>query len=490
MSAAGFTHVELTELGRIIANSHGKFDAAFGAALSSRGGGCAVKGWPRRAFVVGASSNWATHIGETLRDTGAGAQLRRLYEQQSADPAVQPHVDKWLKDAEQPTQATPDRQASACLTLLNGRNATVFQHRWLASLAARRLAHLLAQYPVLVHPRFAWEVKERKFRGVPHEPVPMLHAMLTSSVATLPSPHWGVDGEALKRFAVHPALAIALKSKSLPTLVDSSVVNGRTLSVAEMMNDRPRLAFVDALLRIERIRHVAHVAQGKEDKGLYEQGTVDYEQFMATLKRAFSSTWIQPYPGGHGGLPDSLLNEIAASPVHSREGLAQVFLGDATRVFYDPFTMHSRAATNKAGARASASGTRVRAPDALARFERLAQHLVACGVLEDANGAARALLREIFANDSAYDAQLKNKASSLASVEVAHAMILKWLSSGIEPAELARRMPSGAESGSPSPWRQALEIVETERAMIATIDAAVPAQGKRVNAAVRRRALV
>lgn len=406
-------------------------------------------------------------VADLLALSGSGRtvhKLRKLHERQPpADRNRLVPSERWVVMAEADSTATPDIQAQACLRLLQPVSQLNTQV-WVRDIARQRLSALLAEYPGLMHPRLVWSYESD--RNLIGEPLPMAQSIAATPYATFPSPFQGLSHAQVKAFATHPVVGFAFRAAS-PVLerVKSRgtkvMLQGKTLMGHMAGGTTSKLSVAHALLLIERLRQESHCGVR-----LFGGTKASAAGIETVLTNAFKGAWsLRPAVVSESG--PAFLEELARSQVHPARNLR--LLREVGHVFIDIL-----------------AGRVQVAPDPLDRYERLVHALVTVKAIASSKEAERSVMRAML--------PLKGEEGKITSapghadVNVANALMTRWLTCGVTLEELGARVRHTQGSSS---WGQVLEILENVKVMrdvIAAHPAAPTTVDEPVQAPARRSA--
>ncbi len=468
---------DLVALGDAFARSPAEFDILVSKHLAAAPGRKElVLGKGKSVYIVERVGNDVGRGTETLDDLAALVQiaglgpemgkLRKLHERQPpADKNWCVPSEPWVARHEALLEHSPLTQAQACLRAMT---PNVQVKPWAISLVRTKLARLLLEYPAMLHPRLVWDFESRKLSGRISEPLPMVNAMAIVANASLPFPYLGFGAKELKAFATHPLVAYALRAKS-PVLDDRSgkrELQGQTLVKQLSALSTPRFMLGHALLHIDRLR-----AEAGCGAPLFAGTELGRQAMSNLLAHNFAAAWRRPLVSK--AVP-AFLEELKLSPTHPAGSLGVNFLRSAPSIFFDARTLTS----------VSAGTSVMAAADQVERFDRLVEQLVSTGALQTQKMAAYAVLQELF--PTRHESGTFSTGPTYATVEVAHALFGRWLDQGVGLEELGERIRFSQRG---SVWEQALETLETERAMAAAInsDSAAASESREAPVALTRR---
>lgn len=349
-------------------------------------------------------------LGTLLHVAGAGPAMRRLRDKHQDVLPGHPYLHvpdaPWVRENETPSAHSPIRQVQACLVILTDINPAVTA--WARDLARRRLVDLLLDHPILLHERFVWTVRVRVFIQVP-----LLHVMTLAPHASLPSPAFDIEPGRLRAFAVHPLLAHATRAKS-PRLAKTALVRalqGRSFFSLVHRRQWPLFFLGYALLCLDRLRTQEEAAP------TLCSSTPDGRAAMLLLAgRTLFDHWDKPRPHSVG---ERFMAEVSTARCLPSAALRTLVLARAPSIFVE--TNDRRAPL-------------VAAPDALERYDRLCQLLLAAGWAESPVAAARLVIGGIFAVQAS--SGMPSAAIDHASVDVTTALVDRWRRQGIQATEL------------------------------------------------------
>lgn len=407
---------------------------------------------------LGEEEEALTVLGSLLHASGAGREMGALRRSQQLNPPAstssQVPDEPWVRANEHASGNSAIEQAQACLLVVSVLHDAV--KPWARMLVRERLAALLLNYPVLLHPRFVWYI-----HGALEEQLPMLHALAIVKAAALPTPILGLPERRTRAFACHPVLTYAASAPAprLGPPDDERFLQGRTLAKQQASMSGVHYYFGHALLYINRVR-------AEDDAGApLLVGTADGDAGIAKLiTQNFDKCWLEPRVDA---IRRQFLAELKASPTHPPRSFADNLLVSASDIFVDVAT--------------SGRAALVAAPDPLDRYERYMALLVETGVFSSVLDAARGVVGRLFRRDLKPNAF--SAAPSFATVEVAYALIQRWQNQGIGFDELAAgRVRSGGQA-----WERVVGMLEAERRMNDHISAASTGEGLAQTPVVSRR---
>jgi hypothetical protein len=384
--------------------------------------------------------------------------------------------------AEASVEPEPDRQALACLRLLQA-NSNTRDHAWVILVASRRLVHLLVEYPVLMHPRVVWDARKLSVVGTARqqtsksfpnefEPAPMAHIIANTSQARLPSLELGVPPDAYKAFALHPAVAAGICAEA-PRLVTMEpkvglVTWGRTLGEMLLNSDVIRTICMGNLLRMERMRR----AEGLPSMLVGNRQTVEGHERAIAL--AFHAGWM--YSRGNdwqSPLAGHSFEQELRQDVRFHESTLKRTSMHLPQVFSD--NCHS------AGASTISAQT---------RFERMLGSFVEAGLLSD-ELAGSAFARQLMLPAKGEHDELSDyRASSAfvvllagASLDETYYLLQRWVDEGHSLDAMHDSVQAHLAN---SPWMEAVTVLKTQHDMNRHIEATTSAGDSSSTAATAR----
>ena len=491
-------HQQLLEFDAACHRSLEEADAWFDRFLD--GGGCTTKG--DLPGGVGKPVYLVQRTNDTLDDdllsladqqrtlrqmllaAGAGAEVERLRSEgrlwngPGLTPAHAVENDAWTRFdgtsedelAMASVEAEPDRQALACLRLLQPSSNTR-DHAWVILVASRRLVSLLTEHPVLMHPRMVWDARKLTVTGMTRrqpsksrpnefEPAPMAHILANTSQARLPSLELGVSPAAYRAFALHPAVSAGIRAEA-PRLVTMEgqvglVTWGRTLGEIFLNSDVIRVTDMGNLLRMDRMRR----AERLPSMLVGNQQTIEGLEHAIAL--AFHAGWM--YSSGNDW----------QSPA-SEDCLEQELRQD---VRFHASTLRRTAAYLPKVFAENLPSTLSSTSSARARFEQMLGSLLEAGLIKDElEGSAfvQRLMLPPVGHDTdpdEYGAGARYYALlAKASFSEAHCLLQRWTAEG---HSLDAMQDSIQAHHGYSPWIDAAAILKTQRDMNRHIEGAAP----------------
>ena len=505
-------HHELTEFDAACRRSLDDADAWLDRFLD--GGGCTTKGdlpggvgkpvYPTQRttdcydddLVSTETRHSSTRL--LLLAAGAAAEVERLRREGLAGDGygVQVTSEPWARfDGSQVDETAaappePDRQALACLRLLQPR-ANTPERAWVTLVANRRLTQLLVEYPVLMHPRLVWDV--RKLRAGTRAPdpsrskfandveaAPLTQIIANTNQARFPSLEMGVSSVAYRAFAVHPAVAAGIRAPA-PHLVAMGPAAGhrtwgQTLGELLLQSDVIQRGFLSNLLRMDRIR------RGSGLPTMLDGDRQTVKGFERSIGLAFHAGWM--YTGGPDWqsplAPDSFNEELRLDSRFHASTLSQSGL-----------YLHKVFGANCPSTEAAQVSAR-------ARFARLSSSFVGCGLAPN-EVAASALVRRLMlpAVDGREDTSEYQFAGgfaellSKATFDEVHWLLQCWMSEGESIGAMHDSVCAGLGN---SAWEVAAAVLKRQHDMHARIEAeaapCVASEGGQASRRARRRAAV
>lgn len=432
---------DLTRLDHALVRSARAFHACFDNVLAADPvHACGVKGSSRAVYLSTSETVYLSEgaaglaeLGTLLQVAGVGPLMAFRRREHAMVPPAHPalHVpdDPWVRNNEEPSSHSPVAQVQACLKVLAVMDTAI--QAWARKLARSRLADLLLDFPILLHPRFVWAVPARFYVALP-----MLHAISVVPSASPPAPMLGIPAQRLRSLALHPVMPYAVKARA-PRLQTGDVgffVQGRTFFQQVTGRSRAHFFLTQGLLHADRLR-----TQNKDGDSLFT-GTAEGTAAISSLcERAFLGCWTRP------SLPDAgrdFLSEFREWLQSSGLPVAPLLLNRVGSIFIK--TNSSRTASPDV------------APDPVERYDRLVSLLVTSGVFESLAGAARAIVERLFTNRD--EGGVVGSAPSYASAQVACALIERWEQQGLGFDELAASV-----GGSGDAWDQVVTAIRAER---------------------------
>lgn len=451
------TPEQLQELNVLCREDPDAFERAMDSLPPSR---CVTTTNGSLAYLVPRSTEGAD---EAISTSQLTPDLHHQLFQLMTDAGIAPEICRRLPTEygglpETPSKLGPDEQVLASLRLTHLRASKM--KPVIVSAARERLAHLLVTYPVLVHPRFLWDADpETVYEGM--EAKPLVHHLAARRTGALPiAGQYGISDAAHREFALHPAVALALRAKC-PEIskkhgrrvnIEGSI-QGKTVG-ALLLKKESNPSLLTCILQVERVL-----------KECRQPGVLKSRTLRAGVENqvvlCVRDQWAMDVRQTDGLLLQEL---ILASRREDYRRLLPHFLADSWRLVVST----------------DWQGTSTPCPDSAERTKRLHDLLVAIRAVPDAEAATRATLIGLFPRGGE---GLAYAPVAAAAEQCAHRLVESWKSVGIPLREIRERVDAWMTRE--SVWSRVLERFENEKAMVDTIDAAaVPDMGA---AAVRRR---